>query len=156
MWDHGTLLDAAAAEDKAFLDARMDRLYYAMCRCNGHLIERPVSQLVLVQELNAALDALTDADTAALPARPGYSGSGASCARSVIFGRRGSTLLQLKISPRVRPLTSLAHGMDAEQLSTAWGRRASLASGGIARLRADRFRKRSISGARAICSICSQ
>lgn len=62
MWNHAKLLELAAAQEKAFLDARMDVLYYAMCRYNGSLLERPVGPDQVRRELDAALDALTVAD----------------------------------------------------------------------------------------------
>ncbi len=62
MWNHKKLLQIALAEEKAFLDGRMDRLYYAICRFRGLLLERPADPVQALQDRNAALDALSIAD----------------------------------------------------------------------------------------------
>jgi hypothetical protein len=62
MFNYIKLLNLAAAEDKAFLNARMDRLYFAMCLHDGRLLAPPAPEPQTRQSLNAALDAVTSAD----------------------------------------------------------------------------------------------
>ena len=62
MWNRDELVKLAAAEEAAFLDERMSRLYFAMCRNKGYLLEPLVPETQARQELEQALDALTEAD----------------------------------------------------------------------------------------------
>ena len=62
MLDHPKLLTLAAAEEKAFLDARMDRLYWAMCQHNRLLLAPDVAEMMARYDLDAALDAVTGPD----------------------------------------------------------------------------------------------
>jgi tRNA A37 threonylcarbamoyladenosine modification protein TsaB len=56
------LLTLAVTEEKAFLDARMDRLYWAMCQHNRLLLAPDVAEKTARYDLDAALDAVSDPD----------------------------------------------------------------------------------------------
>ena len=59
MWDRRKLQDLAQSEADVFGDRRISRLYAAVARYDGHVLERSAAEAEIMSELSAALSAVT-------------------------------------------------------------------------------------------------